>query len=208
MAMRVLRDYPEISIKQETLDGILDFEDVFGRKGAVHFEIGSGNGTFLVNQSEAMPEINFFGVEWASKYYRHAVDRLGRWKRDNVRIIRTDAVNLINNHIGDESIDWFHIYFPDPWPKARHNKRRFICKENLCEVHRILKPGGIINVATDHADYFEWMMDAFGEVKDLFEEVEFTRAAAAEEGEAVGTNFERKYIPEGRQINTFAGRKI
>ena len=89
--LRILKDYPEISLKTENLEGKIDFKRILGRSAAVHIEVGSGKGTFLLNQSKAEPEINFLGIEWANKYYRHAVDRMGRWEIKNVRIVRADA---------------------------------------------------------------------------------------------------------------------
>lgn len=210
MAMRILKDYPDISINPENLDGMLDFNDIFGRPGPVQLEVGSGKGTFLVNQSQAHLEINYLGVEWCNRYYKLAVDRLGRWAIPNVRIVRTDAAIFIAENIPDESIDWFHLYFPDPWPKARHNKRRFFNHKNIIEILRILKPGGIINVATDHADYFEQMQEVVAAqvAAGAVEEVPYTKTAGAKDGEVAGTNYERKYIVEGRKINTIAAKKI
>ncbi len=197
------------AVRPEALSGMLDFEAVFGGKGPVELEIGSGKGTFLVEQARACPEMHFFGVEWANKYYRFAVDRIQRWALKNVRIIRTDAADFIRQHVPDGSIRMFHLYFPDPWPKKRHHKRRFFNDENLLQVYRILEPAGIINIATDHADYFEQMMEVSGKAVEqgLFEPAAFTRPAGARDGEMVGTNYERKYIKEGRRTFTLALQK-
>ncbi len=86
---RILKEYPSVALKPENLDGKIDFVRVFGRAGPVHIEIGTGKGTFLLNQARAQPGGNFLGIEWARKYYRYAVDRIGRWGLTNVRIIRT-----------------------------------------------------------------------------------------------------------------------
>lgn len=206
---RIIKDYPEISLDQETLDGHVDFEVLFGRKASVHIEIGSGKGTFLVSEAEAYPDNNYLGIEWANRYYKFAVDRIGRKELGNVRIIRTDASFFFAEHVPESSVSWFHIYFPDPWPKARHNKRRLICTENVEHIIKCLEPGGVINLATDHADYFEQMEEVMNAEfqKGSLKQIPFTRAAGAKEGETVGTNFERKYIVEGRKINTIAGQK-
>jgi tRNA (guanine-N7-)-methyltransferase len=210
MAQRTIKDYENISLKPENLEGMLDLDALFGRRAPVHIEIGSGRGTFLVNETKAHPENNYLGIEWARKYYLYAVDRFGRHQLDNVRIIRTDAAYFIDEHIADSSIDWFHIYFPDPWPKKRHHKRRFLGDENMPNVLRCLKIGGRINVATDHADYFEQMEDVLSRQVQAgtVRPVQFTRAAGAEDGEMVGTNFERKYIVEGRKVYTIAVEKV
>ena len=203
---RILKEYPSITLKPEELDGKIDFVRVFGRPGPVHIEIGTGKAAFLLNEARAHLEVNFLGIERASKYYRYAVDRIGRWGLTNVRIIRTDAAAFLANFIPDDSIDCFHIYFPDPWPKRRHNKRRFFCPANLEHLLRTLKTGGQLKIATDHIDYFQLIRELITAEKRL-EEIEFLPAAGADKGEWLGTNFERKYRKENRPIYTLAVRK-
>ena len=205
---RILRDYPGISLKAEDIDGKIDFVRIFGRPGSVHIEIGSGKGTFLLGQAATQPSDNFLGIEWASKYYRYAVDRIGRWGLTNVRIIRTDAAEFLADSVPDSSVDCFHIYFPDPWPKKRHHKRRFLCTANLEHLIRCLKTAGQLRVATDHADYFEQIKMVLTARGDTLDEMDFAKPAGAESGEWVGTNFERKYIKDQRPIYTIAVRKI
>ena len=205
---RILQDYPGISLKAGDLDGKIDFIRIFGRPGPVHIEIGSGKGTFLLSQAQALPADNFLGIEWARKYYRYSVDRIGRWGLTNVRIIRTDAVTFLADSVPDDSVDYFHIYFPDPWPKKRHHKRRFICSANLEHLIRCLKTAGQLRIATDHADYFEQIKMVLAARSDALEEIDFAKPAGAESGEWVGTNFERKYIKDKRPIYTIAIRKI
>jgi tRNA (guanine-N7-)-methyltransferase len=173
----------------------------------VHIEIGSGKGTFLVNQASAYPEVGFLGIEWARRFYRYAVDRVGRRGLANVRIIRADAVTFLAEYVGDSTVDAFHVYFPDPWPKKRHHKRRFLQTSNLAVLIRCLKRGGDIQIATDHADYYEQILSAIEGFQDVFEQVTFRSPAGAERGEAAGTNYERKYIKDGRTIRTLALRK-
>ena len=205
---RILQDYEGISLKAENMDGKIDFVRIFGRPGPVHIEIGAGKGTFLFGQAGAQPDDNFLGIEWARKYYRHAVDRIGRWGLTNVRIIRTDAAEFLVDSVPDGSVDCFHIYFPDPWLKKRHNKRRFICAANLEHLIRCLKTAGQLRIATDHADYFEQIKTVLAARSDVLEEIDFVKPAGAESGEWVGTNFERKYIKDLRPIYTIAARKI
>ena len=210
MSKRTIKDYDNISLDAQNLTEPLDFADIFGRNAQVHFEIGSGKGTFLLSEATHRPDVDFLGIEWARKYYRHAVDRIGRWGLTNVRIIRTDVAAFLPDHVPDESISCFHVYFPDPWPKKRHHKRRFICTENIEQIIRCLKPGGIVNIATDHQEYFA----AITRVIDMqvklgrLEQIDFIRAAGAEPAEVVGTNYERKYIKAGRPVHTIAARKL
>jgi tRNA (guanine-N7-)-methyltransferase len=210
MAKRTVQEYLNISLEPENMTEKLDFDDLFGRSAPVEMEVGSGKGTFLLEEAKTFPEKNFFGIEWANKYYKYAVDRIGRRGITNVRLMRTDAAAFIAEHIPDASVQVFHLYFPDPWPKKKHNKRRFFCDENLVHLLRILEPGGIINIATDHADYFEQMTDVAGRASErgLVREMEFIRPAGAREDEIVGTNYERKYTKEGRRTYTLALQKI
>ncbi len=205
---RIFKDYPEISLKPENIDGKIDFLRIFGRPGPVHIEIGAGKGTFLVSQAQAQPDDNFLGIEWAGRYYRYAVDRIGRWGLTNVRIIRTDAAVFLADFVPDDSVDCFHIYFPDPWHKKRHNKRRLICAANLENLIRCLKVGGQMRIATDHAEYFEQIRTVLVGRSEELEEIDFLRPAGAQEGECAGTNFERKYIKDQRPIYTIAARRI
>jgi tRNA (guanine-N7-)-methyltransferase len=211
-----LKDYPSVSINLKDLDGRTDFIRIFGRPGPVQIEIGTGKAAFLLNQARNQPDVNFLGIERSSKYYSYAVDRIGRWGLTNVRIIRIDAAAFLADFVPDSSIDCFHIYFPDPWPKRRHHKRRLFCPSSLEHLHRCLKTKGQIRIATDHADYFEKIKELLT-VKaapnligccPLFEEVEFLPAANIEPGEWTGTNYERKYIKDQRPIYILALRKI
>jgi len=210
MQLRTLQDYPEISVPFESLDGRIDFAHFFGRSAPVQIEIGSGKGTFLLSEALANPQINFLGIEWANKFYRFAVDRMGRWGVKNVRLMRANAAELVEDFFPDASIERFHIYFPDPWPKNYHHKRRFFSDENLVHLLRCLVPGGIINLATDHENYFEQMTDVIRRAvkAGTVEQIDFIRPAGAAEGETVGTNYERKYKKEGRKTYTAAVRKI
>ncbi len=203
---RVLKEYPSVSLKSDNLDGKIDFVRLFGRSAPVHIEIGSGKAAFLVNEAKARPEVNFLGIEWAGRYYRWSVDRIGRWGLTNIRLIRTDAASFLANFVADNSVDCFHIYFPDPWPKKRHHKRRFFCPRNIEQLLCCLKPRGTIRLATDHADYFE-QISRLLDAQERLEGVDFFPTAGAEGGEWVGTNFERKYLKEHRQIYTLAVSK-
>ncbi|MBN2271471.1 MAG: tRNA (guanosine(46)-N7)-methyltransferase TrmB [Sedimentisphaerales bacterium] len=197
-----------MSLNAADLAGRLDFRDVFGRDGPVHIEIGAGKGTFLLSQARRDSQANFLGIEWARKYYRYAVDRIGRWGLGNVRIIRTDAASFIAGHVADESVDCFHIYFPDPWPKKRHHKRRFVSPANTEQLLRCLKIGGQVRIATDHDEYFQVMQGVIAAFGDRLEEIDFAPTADAGPEELTGTNYERKYIKDKREIYTIAVRKV
>lgn len=204
---RTTKEYDSIALRAGDIEAPIDVAQIFGRVAPLHIEIGSGKGTFLVHEARARRDVNFLGIEWASRWYRYAVDRVGRWGLGNVRIIRTDAVTFLTDCLPDESAACFHIYFPDPWPKKRHHKRRFIQHGNVQTLIRCLSPGGEIRLATDHADYFRQMQRVTSEFADQLEGIEFIRPAGAEEGEFTGTNYERKYARDKRAIQAMALRK-
>ena len=195
-----------VAVYEETLPKPLDFAELFGNTNPVEMEIGCGKGTFITNQAMARPEVNFFGIEWAKFYWRYTCDRLRRRGCEgNARCLRADAGKFVAEFLPDACLDALHIYFPDPWPKARHNKRRLIQPPFLEEVRRVLKVGGRVNAVTDHADYWEQIERVFREGPMPL--VPYERPNDVEGGEFVGTNFERKYIAEGRTFNAVSAVK-
>lgn len=171
-------------------------------------EIGSGKGTFLIQQATQLPDINYLGIEWAKQFWRYAADRARRHGLHGIRLLRHDAVVFVTWYCPDAVFRQVHIYFPDPWPKARHNKRRTLQAPFLRQLHRVLQPGGILRMVTDHDDYFAWIQNHAAQVTDIFEEIAFERPPATGDGEVVGTNFERKYRREGRPFHAMAMKKI
>jgi tRNA (guanine-N7-)-methyltransferase len=167
----------------------------------IDLEIGSGKGTFLTQQAKLEPDVDFLGIEWAKAYWRHAADRARRHGLANVRLLWADATVFVRHYVADGTLRRVHIYFPDPWPKKRHHKRRSVQAPFLRELHRVLRPAGEVRLATDHGAYFEWMQDHADQVADRFERRPFERPGSAGEGELVGTNFERKYRREGRPFH-------
>jgi len=190
--------------------GRLSFADVFGNANPVELEIGSGKGTFLLGIATAQPQTNFIGIEWARAYAHFAADRLRRHARLNCRIVNGEAAWWIRCHVPDATLAAVHIYFPDPWPKARHHKRRLIQLPFLKEVHRILVPGGKLRLVTDHADYFAHMkqtLEAQQDLKIISFDSPVAPPNAAGQNLIVGTNFEKKYVAEGRSFNAIAAEK-
>ena len=194
-----------VMLDESTITGPVDFKSIFGNDRPVEIEIGSGKGTFLVARAAARPEVNFLGIEYARAYCRHAADRMKRNDLQNVRMLGTDAEAFVRKFVPDSSIMRLHIYFPDPWPKRRHHRRRIMQRPFLDEVRRILIPGGQLIVVTDHRGYFlqirRVLTDAPG-----FANIPMPKMSA-EDGEIVGTNFERKYIAQGRKFHSIARMK-
>ncbi len=169
-------------------------------------EIGSGKGTFLVQQSGHQPDTNFLGIEYAHEFYAYAADRMRRNQIENVRMLHADASEFLRWRVPTGIISVLHLYFPDPWPKSRHHKRRMMQDAFMTQVHRVLESSGELRVVTDHLDYWAWMEEHFArwcapDHSPRFDRFEFARPESAGDGEVVGTNFERKYITEGRTFN-------
>jgi tRNA (guanine-N7-)-methyltransferase len=198
-----------VGLDVEKLPRPIVWAELFGNDNPVELEIGTGKGTFLTEQARARPDVNFFGIEWARWFWRYASDRLRRHNCTNARTVRAEAGYFLNEFVPEGSIGVLHIYFPDPWPKARHHKRRLIQPKFMPVVQRVLKPGGgRLQVVTDHQGYFEQIDATVKGASSLgLDVVEYNRPGSAGEGEFVGTNFERKYRREGRPFYAIAAVK-
>jgi tRNA (guanine-N7-)-methyltransferase len=194
-----------VGLNVDTLPRPIDFAQLFGNTNPVELEIGMGKGTFLTEQAETRKDTNFFGIEYAAWFWRYASDRLRRHNCLNARTVRAEAAYFLNEFVPGESIRVLHVYFPDPWPKARHNKRRLIQDSFVPTIRRILEPGGRLQVVTDHADYFQQIEGVV--VRSGLKTIDYNRPGSAAEGEFVGTNFERKYKREGRPFYAIAAVK-
>ncbi len=197
---------------------IIDPRAWFARPDApLEIEIGSGKGTFIVEEAARRPNVNFLGIEWAREFYMCAADRCRRHALTNVRILHTDATQFLRFRFPPGAAHAIHLYFSDPWPKKRHHKRRVVQDAFLTDAHRALAPEGELRIVTDHKEYWQWMENLFTGWCDparkgpRFERRPFTpddRAQGAQAGELVGTNFERKYAREGRPFYAAVLKKI
>jgi tRNA (guanine-N7-)-methyltransferase len=194
-----------IGLDVETLPRPIDWEAMFGNDHPVEMEIGMGKGTFITEQAKARLGVNFFGIEWARWFWRYASDRLRRNGCLNARTVRAEAMFFLREYVEAASVAVLHVYFPDPWPKKRHHKRRLVQEPFLREVERILVAGGRLQVVTDYQEYFEQIEGVVRGSK--LKVVDYSRPGSAGEGEFVGTNFERKYRREGRPFYAIAGVK-
>ena len=171
-------------------------------------EIGSGKGTFLVQQSVLQPETNHLGIEWAGEFFRYAADRVRRHAMKNVRVLHDDASEIVRHRLPDEICNVVHLYFSDPWPKSRHHKRRVVQDATMRAFHRVIVPGGELRLVTDHDDLWAWYENHASRHQDLFERGDFESPESAEAGEVVGTNFERKFKREGRPFHSMTLRTL
>jgi tRNA (guanine-N7-)-methyltransferase len=186
----------------------------------LEIEIGSGKGTFLVQQAALKPQTNFMGFEWAREFFLYAADRCRRRALENIRLVNADATEFLHWRCPDAIARVIHLYFSDPWPKRRHHRRRVVQDRFLEDVQRVLEPGGELRIVTDHDEYWTWIQDhvarwstarsgdtSNGSGNPPFEQVPFARPESAGEGELVGSNFERKYRREGRPFHAVVLRR-
>src|SRR5208337_786872 len=141
--------------EQHSEEAPFRWESLFGTEKPVELEIGSGKGLFLASAGSARPEHNFLGIELSRKYARLAAQRVLKSGLANVRVWPGDARPLLARWIPDASVRAVHVYFPDPWWKKRHKKRRVFTAALLASVVRLLEPGGELHVATDVDEYFD-----------------------------------------------------
>lgn len=141
----------------------LDFNVIFGNNNPVNVEIGIGNGEFIAHHAANAPDENWLGFEVFHKVFTKAVSRLQRAKITNTRLIQFDA-ELFIRLLPDNSVNHFYVNFPDPWPKAKHTKRRLLKSWFIALLRDKLVNGGTLTVATDHDDYAAEITENFAAV--------------------------------------------
>ena len=149
-------------------DEVIDLPEWFGRDAETIVEIGSGTGTSTAAMAPLEADKNIVAVELYRPGLAKLLGSVVRGDVHNVRMIRGDGVEVLQRMFAPESLSGVRIYFPDPWPKARHHKRRIVQSGTLHLIASRLKPGGILHIATDRADYAEWI-DELVEVEEQLE---------------------------------------
>ena len=132
---------------------------LFGRQAPLEVEVGSGKGLFLRTAAPHRPDIDLLGIEIAPKYARFAAAGLAKRGIANALVVIADAVRLFDELLSDEALAAVHVYFPDPWWKKRHRKRRVMRASFVRDVERALQPGGILHFWTDVEEYFHTTLD-------------------------------------------------
>ncbi len=137
---------------------LTDFSQIFGRSAELVLEIGFGNGESLLEMAKAAPEKNFIGIEVHRPGLGTLLSGIEREGLKNLRIIRHDAVDVLSHMVADNALNKVQIFFPDPWHKKRHHKRRLIQTDFIDLLARKLVPNGFLHLATDWENYAEQMM--------------------------------------------------
>lgn len=147
--------------------GFIQYEEIFGRQAATVLEIGFGMGETTAKIATAAADKNFIGVEVFSGGVGSLLNRIEDEGITNIRIIQHDAVDVVNHMLAPDSLDGVHIYFPDPWPKKRHHKRRLVQSPFIKQLVSRIKPGGYLHCATDWEDYAMQMLEVLSHEEAL-----------------------------------------
>jgi tRNA (guanine-N7-)-methyltransferase len=185
--------------KAEARPQPIDWQSLFGNPHPVEVEVGMGKGLFLLTEALARPDTNFFGIEIVRKYQLYAATRYAIRKLPNVKTACADAKVLLRDHVAAGSVSAAHVYFPDPWWKKRHKKRRVFTPEFAADAARVLAPDGRLHVATDVEEYFG-VMAGIVRAMPAFREVTAGTSTASVEEAGFQTNFERKARLKGTPV--------
>lgn len=161
----------------------------------LEIDLGCGKGRFLLARAAKNPETNFLGIDRMLRRIRKVDNRARRLDLENVRLLRMEAYYAVAYLVPPAAVDAYYVFFPDPWPKARHEGHRLFNRAFLDALHRTLAPGGVAHVATDHLPYFEQLSGVFAG------DARFAPTEPFVPPEDEQTDFERYYIgqkPIGR----------
>jgi tRNA (guanine-N7-)-methyltransferase len=198
---------PELRLPPESAVQPLDWRGVFSREGPVEVEVGIGKGRFLLAAAAARPDVLHLGVEWANKYLRVAEDRALKRGMSNVRFLRADARDLVHRAIASASVSAYYVFYPDPWPKKRHHKRRFFRPDTVDHLARTLVEGGALHVSTDHTEYWEAIVAVLDAHPAFERQATFGGADFPLVLDGPLTNYEEKYLTEGRERHRASFRR-
>jgi tRNA (guanine-N7-)-methyltransferase len=195
---------PEPSVSSPTPDSGLptpgiDWKELFGNANPVEVEVGMGKGLFLLTSATSRPDTNFFGIEIVRKYQLYATTRFAIRKLPNVKTVCADARWVFRRFVAEGSVSAVHVYFPDPWWKARHKKRRVFTAGFAADAARVLRPGGRFLIATDVEEYFG-VMTGIVRAMPAFREVRAETSTGPVEEAGYETNFERKARLKGTPV--------
>lgn len=204
------RTWPTIGA--DVSDTPLDLDAWFGRQAPTIVEIGSGTGTATAAMAKAEPEMNLVAVEVYRPGLAQLLQAIEREGIPNIRVLRGDAVDVLENMLGPESLIGVRVFFPDPWPKARHHKRRLLKPATFALIADRLAPGGVLHVATDHAEYAEWIAEA-GDAEPRLTRLDWDELAGGAidspmTHERPVTKFEDKAARVGRPITEMIWGKV
>lgn len=193
---------PRPRVEERRLDRSFEGKvaDLFPVRQPLEIEIGTGKGRFLLHRAEAHRDRNFFGIDLRWRFLKEGVMRAQQRGLTNLVFTKADAEDIVPHLVPPASVQVFHIYFPDPWHKRKHHKRRLLTPEFFKLLHASLVPGGLLELATDNFDYLIAFKAALVEAGDtLWSAIRESRNARILDPH-VQTHFEAKYARQGRDL--------
>jgi tRNA (guanine-N7-)-methyltransferase len=170
----------------------LDFSALFGNDNPVWVEIGFGDGESLATMAKTFPDRNYLGIEVHTPGVGHLLLRLAEEEICNVRIMSTDAMEILQQVIPADSLAGVQLFFPDPWHKKKHHKRRIVQPRFVALMARLMHAGGLFHAATDWEDYARHTLQHFSQHPDLFENLSGSDDYVPQPGSRPTTKFERR----------------
>ena len=169
----------------------LDFKQLFKRDAPTVLEIGFGNGDSLCEMAQASPDINYLGIEVHRPGVGRLLNSIEAAGCENLRVSNQDAIDVLEHQIPDNSLDRVQLFFPDPWHKKKHNKRRIVQEKFIQQLAKKLKPGGIFHLATDWEDYAQHMLSVLNS-SNLFQNLSKDNTFVPKPTERPTTKFEKR----------------
>ncbi|MDA8975224.1 tRNA (guanosine(46)-N7)-methyltransferase TrmB [Akkermansiaceae bacterium] len=180
----------------------LNLKDHFKNDAPLEIDLGCGDGSFLLKMAAQYPERNFLGVERLLGRVRKVARKSDRQGLENLRVLRLESLYTLEWLLPPDSVDRLHLLCPDPWPKAKHHRRRMFQKPFLESLIRVLKPGGEFLFKTDHAEYFEWSKEQLDDFPAL-EKLDWPDDALF----YPKTDFQLQWESEGKTLQGLRSRK-
>jgi tRNA (guanine-N7-)-methyltransferase len=198
--------WPRFGIERQP-GQVLDLPALFGNGRPVVLEIGFGNGESLAAMAAAAPDTNFLGVEVHRPGVGHLLLTIERLGLTNLRLLREDAQALLVDGLAPASLAGVNLFFPDPWPKKRHHKRRIVQPAFAERLARVITPGGLFHAATDWEPYAEHMLAVLDAADTWFENTAGRGRFAPGPGDRPPTKFERRGERLGHQVRDLVVRR-
>jgi len=186
---------------------VFDLDAIFGRSAEHHLEIGFGNGASLLAMAQANPEKDYVGIEVHRTGVANTLLEIEKLSLTNIRVVSDDAVEVLKHNLADASLDAVYIFFPDPWHKTRHHKRRLVQVPFVELLKTRLKPGGVVHMATDWENYGRHMLAVMNQV-DGFTNLSTDGTFCDRPAYRLLTRFEQRGLRLGHGVWDLMFRKI